>query len=363
MHGQRLWGPPCAGPEDVVHWLTAMQAQEFALAKWSVAQRADGVSDAAMDRAFAEGAILRTHVIRPTWHFVAPADIRWLLALTAPRVNQANAHYYSRFGLDARLFAKSNTLLAKAVEGGVHRTRKELAGLLDRAGITASGPRLAYIIMRAELDAIICSGPPRGKQHTYASLEERVPRTKPLDREEALAELVRRYFVARGPATMKDFCWWSSLAPADAKMGLEAVKSQLEHEVVDGRAYWFAAGSLPRKGRSKRVDLVQGYDESVMSYSESRDALYGGRSTAPIPHAENVLMHAVLLDGQLIGLWKPVRTKDSVLIEASLFGPLEPADERALGAAVERFGRFLAMPATMVQVSATRAGVPSKRQV
>jgi hypothetical protein len=363
MHSQRLWGPLCAAPGDVVKWLTAMQAQEFPLAKWSVAQRADGVSDAAMDRAFAEGAILRTHVLRPTWHFVAPDDIRWLLALTAPRVHQANAHYYSRFGLDARLFAKSNALLAKAVEGGVDRTRKELADLLDRAGITASGPRLAYIIMRAELDAIICSGPPRGRQHTYAALEERAPNAKTLGREEALAELVRRYFVARGPATLKDFLWWSSLTAAEAKMGLDAVKSQLEHDVVDGRTYWFAAGSLPRKGPSKRVDLVQGYDEYVMSYRESRDALYGGRPTAPVPHTENVLMHAVLLDGQLIGLWKPARTKDSVVIEASLFGPLEPIGERALERAVERFGRFLQTPARLVASTVASSGNGRRRKL
>jgi hypothetical protein len=339
-----------------------MQAQEFAFAKWSVAQRADRVSDAAMDRAFADGAILRTHVLRPTWHFVAPADIRWLLDLTAPRVHQLNAHYYGRFGLDVPLFAKTNALLAKTVEGGAHRTRKELAAVLDRTGITASGPRLAYIIMRAELDAILCSGPPRGKQHTYAALEERAPDSKTLGREEALAELVRRYFVARGPATLKDFQGWSSLTSADARTGLEAVQSQLDHEVVDGRTYWFAAGSPPQRRRSKRVDLVQGYDETVMSYSESRDALYRGQSSPPVPHVENALMHAVLQDGQLVGLWRPTRTKDTVVVEASLFGPREPADERALEAAVERFGRFLGVPANLVAKSLPYGTRPVERR-
>jgi hypothetical protein len=362
MHSQRLWGTPCAAPEDVVQWLTAMQAQEFSVAKWSVAQRAGRVGDAAMDRAFGEGAILRTHVLRPTWHFVAPVDIRWLLDLTAPRVNQLNAHYYRRFGLDGPLFAKTNALLAKTVAGGAHPTRKELADVLDRAGFTASGPRLAYIIMRAELDAILCSGPPRGKQHTYAALEERAPHTKTLDREEALAELVSRYFATRGPATLKDFQRWSSLTAGEAKMGLGAVMSQFEHEDVDGRTYWFAEGSAPQKRGSKRVDLVQGYDETVMSYSESRDALYGGQSSAPVPHVENALMHAVLQDGQLMGLWRPTRTKDTVVVEASLFGPREPADERALEAAVERFGRFLGMPATMVASSVSRSKQPTRRR-
>lgn len=181
MHNQRLWGSTFETAEEAVRWLVAMQAQEFPVAKWSVAQRADGVSNAAVDKAFAEGTILRTHILRPTWHFVLPEDIRWLLDLSAPRVNALNAHYYRKLELDEGLLAETDALLANALEGGRELTRNELAAELDRAGIHATGMRLASIVMRAELDAVICSGAMKGKQHTYASFAERVPQTSILD--------------------------------------------------------------------------------------------------------------------------------------------------------------------------------------
>jgi hypothetical protein len=341
MYAQHLWGPPFETPEGVVGWLAAMQSQEYPVAKWSVAQRANGVSNAAMDQAFADGAILRTHILRPTWHFVLPADLRWLLLLSAPRVHALNAHPYRTFELDDGLFAKTNPLLAKALEGGRHLTRKEIAAVLERAGIIASGLRLAYIMMRAELDAVVCSGAPRGKQHTYASFDERVPKAVHLDRDEALAELTSRYFTSRGPATLKDFTRWSSLSAADGRGGLDMVKSQLGHEDVDGRSYWFTASPPPAKAEPKRIDLVQGYDECIMSYSESKDVLLEPLATAEMPWDTAAFTHAILLDGQLIGHWRPLAKKSSVRIETSLYRPLNRIESKALDAAVERYGRFM----------------------
>jgi hypothetical protein len=346
MHSQHLWGTAFKTPEDVVHWLGALQAQDFLVAKWSVAQRANGVSNAAMDQAFADGAILRTHLLRPTWHFVLPEDIRWMLDLTAPRVNALNAHPYRRLELDVPLFAKTNALIAKALKDGKHLTRQELAAVLARAGIDASGQRLAYILMRAELDAVICSGARRGKQHTYAALHKRAPRARTLDRDAGLAELTRRYFTSRGPATPKDYSRWSSLTAADVKSGLEMVRSRLEHEVVDGRTYWFAAPPPGGKSGSKVVDLVQGYDESIMSYSESKDVL--SAPMAPAIRGEKVMFtHAILLDGQLIGHWRPVSKKKEVVVETSLYRPLDRVEAQALASAVERYGRFLGSPAVL----------------
>ena len=343
MRAQRLWGDPFETPEDVVRWLVAMQAQEYPLAKWSVAQRAASVDDGGMNQAFADGAILRTHILRPTWHFVLPEDLRWLMALSGPRVNALNAYYYRQLELDDEVFAETNAVLAGALKSGVQLTRKELAEILDRAGISASGPRLGYIMIRAELDAVVCSGALRGKQHTYALFDERVPQTKGFDRDEALAELVRRYFTSRGPATLKDFLRWSSFTAADGRRGLEMVMSQLEHDAVDGRTYWFVSESNNSKRASKVVDLVQVYDESVMGYSESRDILHGMES---IPPDMPIGMHPVLLGGRMIGRWRPKRSKTSVVVETSLDRPLDRAETRALDGAVERYGRFLGVPAT-----------------
>lgn len=337
MHSQRLWGAPFDSPQEVVGWLGAVQGQDYLVAKWSLAQRAQGVTGADVDRALGDGSILRTHLLRPTWHFVVPADIRWMLELTAPRVHMQNAHYYRKLELDEELLAKTNLLLGRTLEGGDQLTRKEVAAVLERSGIIASGPRLAYILMHAELDAVICSGGLNGKQQTYASLEERAPRTKSLNRDEALAELIRRYFISRGPATVKDFVRWSGLTGVDAKFGLEMASSRLEHEVVDDRDYWFAPASQPTKRTTRVVDLVQGLDESVISYSHSRDAL---RPVPPTPGEPTVFAHAVLLDGRLIGHWRREFDKKSLVVEASLYRPLDRSETRALEAAVERYGSF-----------------------
>ena len=218
-----------------------MQAQDVGPAKWAIGRRTKGATDAQLDRAYAAGTILRTHVLRPTWHFVLPADIRWLLAATAPRVQARNAHRYRQLGLDAETLERSGSLLGGALCGGRQFTRKEAAATLTAAGIAVDGQRLAYILMNAELNGIICSGAPRGSQHTYALLRERAPQARELTRDEALAELTLRYFTSHGPATAKDFASWASLTVADVTLGLQAVGARLQHEVIDGVAFWSAA--------------------------------------------------------------------------------------------------------------------------
>jgi hypothetical protein len=348
MHNQHLWGAPLDTPEDVVGWLGAMQAQEFPVAKWSVAQRARDADNAAIDEVFAFGRILRTHILRPTWHFVLPADIRWMLKISGPRVNALNSHYYRKLGLGEEQLAMTNTLIAKALGEGPHLTRREIAALLERANISAEGLRLGYILMRAELDGVICSGAPKGKQQSYASLDERAPEVDNRDRDEALAELTRRYFISRGPATLKDYLRWSSLTAADGRKGLNSVESELEHEVADGRTYWFAPSSPGPMEVGGRIDLVQGYDECIMSYSESRDLLRSTTTFDENSHEKTAFIHAILLDGRLRGHWKRFPKRHSVVIETFLYRPLNGVERKALVSAVERYGRFLGVPASLL---------------
>ncbi len=215
LQAQRLTGAPFTSPLDAIRWLTAVQAQDYGAAKWALAQRSGATTDVELDRLFDQGAILRTHVLRPTWHFVLPEDIGWLLALTGPRVRAGLVARYRRLELDEKVARRAEALFTAALAGGSHLTRGELGEVLSAARISPDGQRLPHLIMRAELDSLIASGPRRGKQFTYALLEERVPKPRALDRDQAVAELTLRYFRSHGPAQVQDFMWWSGLRMAD----------------------------------------------------------------------------------------------------------------------------------------------------
>jgi DNA glycosylase AlkZ-like len=198
--------PEFKKPEQVVDWLVAVQAQDFAGSKWALGLRMQDATDSFVEKAFNEGAILRTHVMRPTWHYVSPTDIRWLLALTALRVHQINASMYRRFELDSATFKRSNDALTKALQGNKQLTRDELRDVLRDVGIRVDDNlRMILLLMYAELEGILCSGGRCGKQFTYALLEECAPQARELERGQALAELAGRYFKSRGPATVHDF--------------------------------------------------------------------------------------------------------------------------------------------------------------
>ena len=336
-------------PDEVVAWLGAMQGQEYAMAKWGVTQRMKETTESEIEQAFTEGKILRTHLLRPTWHLTTPADIRWVLALTGPRVQAVNAYMYRKLEMDNAFFKRSNAALTKALQGGKQLTRVELAAALQRTGIDTAGElRMGYILMRAELEGIICSGARRGKQFTYMLLEERVPQVKKLDREEALVELVRRYFTSRGPATLKDFVTWSGLTTADVKKGIEMLKPKLEHELIDSQTYWFAELTSPKIGSSKAAHLLPIYDEYVMGYKD-RSAMLGALEKEKL-NANNIAFdNLIVIDAMLVGSWKRTLSKNEVLVETNFNVPLTKSEQRAVEAAVEGYGKFLGLSPVMAQ--------------
>jgi hypothetical protein len=346
LNNQHLVGAAFEKPEDVVAWQGAVQAQDYAGAKWAVGQRVQGADDAAVEQAFNKGAILRTHVMRPTWHFVAPQDIRWLLGLTAPRVHAVNAYMYRQLELDEPLFQRSNKAFAEALAGGQYLTRAELGGVLGQAGIVAEGMRLGYIVHRAELDAIVCSGPRRGKQFTYALLDERAPQAKTLERDEALAELTKRYFTSHGPAMAQDFAWWSGLTLADVREGLDMVKDALIQETVGDQTYWLSPDRPVIKAPSPAAYLLPNYDEYLISFRDNSPILKP--EYAELFMLRNVIFsHFIVVDGRVVGSWKRTFQKKIVVIALKLFEPLNEAQTQALRATAERYGNFLGMPVTL----------------
>ena len=335
---------------QVVRALGAVQAQDYAGAKWAVAQRTAGATDADVERELAAGSILRTHVLRPTWHFVAPEDIRWMLALTAPRVSAAMAYHNRWHELTPALFRRSNDALARALTGGKHLTRSELATALERAGVRTTGRRVG-LLMRAELDAVVCSGARRGKEFTYALLDERVPNAPPVERDAALLELARRYFRTRGPATARDFAWWSGLALADSKRAIEIAAKELEQVALDGGTFYFMQGKLPRAKPS--AHLLPNYDEFFIGYKD-RGAIAGR-----IGHATHVtggnasIPNVVIVDGQLVGGWKRRVEKARLVVALDLAVRLTPVEKRRITAATKRLGSYHRLPVTVT-------GLPSR---
>jgi hypothetical protein len=303
LHNQRLSSPDFKKPRDVVKWLGAVQAQDYYGAKWALGQRMQVATDDDIEKAFAGGEILRTHVMRPTWHFVAPADIRWLLKLTAARVNTANSHYYRKLELDDSVFSRSNKLIGRALRGGKHLTRGELRTVIQRAGISSDDLlRFNYLLIRAELDGVICSGPRNGKQFTYALLDERVPQTKAMARDESLAELTRRYFTSHGPATSADFVWWSGLTPKDVKQGLEMAKRHLATEVIEGKTYWLPLSGPTVTRATPVAHLLPGFDEYFIAYKDRSAANDPKRNHQSI--TDNVVFHSTIVrDGRIVGRW------------------------------------------------------------
>jgi len=336
-------------PGEVVGWLGAVQAQDYAGAKWAVGQRlkGTGITDAVIEQAFTDGAILRTHLLRPTWHFVTPADIRWLLELTAPRVNAVNAYMYRKLELDEAIFKRCNAALTKALQGGQQLMRAEIVKVLEQARIAASGLRFGYLLMRAELDGVICSSARRGKQFTYALLEERAPPAKKLKRDEALFELARRYFATRGPATAQDFVWWSGLTLTDARKGLEMIRSQFESERVGEQTYWFpASGPLPNEAKPT-AHLLPNYDEYFIGFRD-RSAIGDRVKTSTSEERSTALnAHIIVINGQVVGGWKRTLQKNTAVIETNFITPLTKAENRAVAVAAEKYGAFLELPVVM----------------
>ena len=343
LAGQHLVAPTYKRGVDVVRALAAVQAQDYAGAKWALAQRAKGLGDADIEQAFASGAILRTHVLRPTWHFVLPEDARWLLELTGARVQGAMASYNRKLGLDAKVFRKSHATLERALRDGTQLTRTELRAVLKRARVPVpTGQHVGHLLLQAEVDRVVISGARRGKQFTYALFDERVPTAPPRERDDALLELTRRYFATRSPATVLDFSWWSGLATRDARRGIEIAGRSLEREVHDGREYWAARGA-PMARRSRVAHLLPNYDEYFIGFKDR--SAFGQRLGGVVTKTQfNALMgHILFVDGQIVGGWRRMLGTPTEL-KLQLLVKLTPAERVMVRRAAERLSQFLALP-------------------
>jgi hypothetical protein len=344
LFAQHLTGEPFGSPVEVVRWLGAVQSQDYGGAKWALALRSRGTTDVELDRLFDQGIILRTHVLRPTWHFVLPDDLRWLLELTGPRVRRGLAGRHHQLEIDARVIERAETAWAAALAGGRSLTRSELGQVLAMTGVSPEGQRLPHLLMVAELDGLLTSGPRRGKQFTYALLEERAPGQLRLDRRAALVELTRRFFRSRGPAQVQDFVWWSGVTAADARAGIAAAGAALDHLVVEGKHYWFDAQASRPPSADSTAHLLPNFDEYVVAYRD-RTALYANGPFDLTRFSFGSILSNVLMVGGLVrGSWRRTTGPGGLRLVIRPLEPLERAEQRAVEATGRRLADFLGKP-------------------
>lgn len=323
-------------PNEIVSWMGAMQAQDFAMSKWAVGMRLIDSTEKSIEEAFNKGEILRTHVLRPTWHLVSPDDIFWMLDLTAEKIKSSMKSRNKELELNRDVFIKSNQLIEKALSKNEYLTREELALEYQKAQIRTDQNRLSHLLMEAELDQLICSGPLKDNKLTYALLQRRVPLKKLLKKDESLAELAKRYFSSRGPGSLKDFVWWSGLPVNEAKIGLKFANTEFNSETVNGEEYWFV--DLSQKLENK-VYLLPAFDEILIAYRD-RSAIIEPETNKKAIFDNGVFRPILLINGKVSGIWKRTIKKEKLLIEIEAFIKLNLNTKKEIEKAASQYRSF-----------------------
>ena len=304
--------------QDLVGYMGAFQSQDYAMAKWAIGLRLKKASEALINDAINKGEILRTHLLRPTWHFVSSEDIYWILELTSSRIKASMSSRNRELELTQSVFKKSNKIIREALTGNNHLTREELIGLLNKSKIKTDKNRASHLLAEAELSGIICSGISIGNKQTYALLEERVPQNKPLNKEEALKRLAQKYFMSRGPATLKDFSWWSGQPITQVRTALDMIEQDLNTFEIRSQTYWFFKPDPDSGNQTDNVFLLPAYDEFIISYSD-RFSVLTSDAHKNIISTNGIFRAIVVYNGKVIGTWKRVAIKDKILIEINYF--------------------------------------------
>lgn len=328
-------------PQEIVKYLGAMQAQDYAMAKWAIGSRCDA-TEKEIEEAINSGKIIRTHILRPTWHLVAADDIYWMLDVSGPQVKRIILAETKKYGCDEKEFDKINSAIEKILSGNNHLTREEIIQELNVkkfSGDYKLSPVL--IMMYAELDGLVCNGKIKGKKMTYALLEERVPKPKTkLTKEEALAKLALRYFESRGPATVADFSHWSGFSTTICKSTINAISLQLNCITIDNQQYWFKKDYPKLDNFSESVHFLSAFDEYLISYKNRESSIL--LEHQPKAFTKNGIFKPTIVEnGKVIGTWKRTIKKDHVKIETDFFTQTEMSKKQILFEGIKSFENYL----------------------
>jgi hypothetical protein len=337
---QQVSGTKFKSPEDIVSWMGAMQAQDYAMAKWAIGVRLPGCTEKEIEAAIDRGEILRTHLLRPTWHFVSSDEIFWMLELTAPHIKSSLKSRWKQLELDQKTIIKSNKVIERTLNANGQLTRDELFDKLEKEKIKTGKQRGVHLLLEAELEGLICSGKRKGIQRTYALLEERVPDKIKFPREEALGRLAQKYFSSHGPASQQDFVWWSGLPVKDARQAIEMIKQDFNSEKMDSQVYW-RENSLSGSSKFKpSAFLLPAYDEYLISYKDRTAALNFEHHNRTISF-NGIFKPTVIVNGQVAGIWRRIMKGEKVFIETDYFQIPDKSLQTSIEMKSAEFGSFL----------------------
>jgi len=349
----RLAGAPCTTPEEVVRWMGALQAQDYTQALWAIGLRTRSSTLADVEHAIAERKIVRTWPFRGTLHVVPAEDARWMLALSAPRMLRGATRRMAQLELDEAIMERCTTLFRDALRGGQRLTRAAMMTLLDDAGITPTGQRGYHILWHVAQAGLICCGPHEGAQQTFVLLDEWIPTSRDVSREDGLAELAERYVTSHGPATVHDFAWWAGLTITDARSGLDAAPSPLIVDRIDGKDYWMSGDSPGDAAHDEStVHLLPGFDEYVLGYKDRDDVLAPEHAAKIVPGNNGIFKPSVVVAGHVVGTWKRTLTKNALGLTLHPFSSFT-APHESIVAAVQRYGDFIGAPVISIDVTET----------
>lgn len=337
---QQIVGSKCKTAKELVGWMGAMQAQDYAMAKWAIGIRLPDSTQKEIETAMDDGQIIRTHLLRPTWHFVSAEDIWWMLELTSPQIKAAMKSSDRNLELTDDIFKKSNALLERSLRDNNHLSREDITSKLKEASIDIGKNRVSHLLLRAEIEGVICSGKAKADKQTYALLAERVPKPKTLSRDIALAELAGKYFSSHCPATIHDFIWWSGLSITESRHALEMIKPNLVSETIDNQTYWFTNSFSTSSQDKKLFHFLPAFDEFIISYKDRKASLPHEKHNKAVSN-NGIFWPVIALDGQVIGTWKREVKKETVIVQPSLFIPHDPSMQNRMKEALIPYSHFI----------------------
>ncbi|RJP72724.1 MAG: winged helix DNA-binding domain-containing protein [Ignavibacteriales bacterium] len=340
LYSQQVSGSGIKSAKELVNYMGAMQAQDFAMAKWAIGLRVPDLTEQKVEEAFNKGEILRTHLLRPTWHIVSSDDIYWMLDLTAYRIKNSLRTRHNELELTAKVLSKSNLIIEKSLLENGQLSREELVERLNAAKISTDKNRASHIFLNAELEGIICSGEIKKGKPAYALLGERVPVKKSFSRDESLTMLAKKYFGSRSPATIQDFTWWSGLPTSDVKTAVENIKQDLSSELINNKSYLVNNNSGKNVNEKETVFALAAFDEYIISYKDRSDLLPSDNIGKAI--MKNGMFKATIVqNGQVVGIWNRTIKKENVIIKAEYFKKMNKTNLEEIEKVFTQYGKFL----------------------